>query len=160
MLALLLYLGIEPNAELMLGRESSPIDFLIFRPGGNVLAVEATQALPKNGHQYRKAIVASPFNLPLHERTLHQVGKDKFPDPIIEAISRKHEINYEGNPFLLVSVAGDYTDEDDQIIEQWVHWIEQRSELGCFSKIFFVELARRRVVELFSPNDYEVSKAP
>jgi hypothetical protein len=160
LLALLRYLRIEPDAELALGRESSPIDFQIFRPDGGVLAVEVTQALPKNGHQYRKALVASPFKLPLHERTLHQAGKDTFPDPIIEAISRKHEINYEGNPFLLVSVVGDYTDEDDQTIEQWVHWIEQRSELGRFSKIFLVELARRKIIELFRPQPYKNRNPP
>jgi hypothetical protein len=147
--ALLRHLQIEAEAEVELGREGAPIDFKITRSDGTTLLVEVTQALPKNGHLYRQAIVARPFGLPLHERTRHQVGKDTFPDPIIDAISAKHKIGYLGNPILLVFFLGDYTDEDDYIINLWVQSIKHRVELGAFSSIFLVELARRKVIELF-----------
>lgn len=145
LLAFIRHSRIEPEAELALGRESSRIDFQIFRTDGNILQIEVTQALPKNGHQYRHALVAHLTKLPLHERTLHQAGKDRFPDLIVEAITNKHKIKYPGSPILLVSVLGEYTDEDDYVIAQWIDWIKERSELRSFAQILLVELARKKV---------------
>jgi hypothetical protein len=147
--ALLRHLQIESEAEIELAREGSPIDFKITRSNGTILLVEVTQALPKDGHLYRQAIVARPMGLPLHERTRHQKGKDTFPSPIINAILAKHKIGYKNSPILLVFVVGDYTDEDDDIIRLWVELVNKNSQRGLFSRIFLVELARQKVIELF-----------
>ena len=149
MLAFLRYYDIDPDAEIIPGREGAPIDFQIIHNDGSIMEIEVTQAVPLAAYRYRHAMADFPFKLPLHQRTLHQIAKDQFPKPIIEAINRKHENNYQNNPILLVSIQGDYTDEDDAIIEKWIPWIREKSHLKRFSHIFLIELARRKVFQLF-----------
>jgi hypothetical protein len=139
---------IEADAELHLGRETEPWDAQIVRADGEVIVIEVTQALPHEAYRFREAVVANP-KPPLEERTRHQRGIDEFPQPIIEAIDRKHEKNYPEARVLLVSVLGEYSDEDDFVIKEWVREIQDGSHRGGFADIYLVEMARGRLFKIF-----------
>ena len=89
--------------------------------------------------------------LPLEERTRHQRAIDEFPEPIIRAIRDKHKMNYPEARVLLVSVMGEYSDEDDFVIREWLNEVQKASDLnrGQFGSVYLVEMARARLFKIF-----------
>lgn len=68
---------------------------------------------------------------------------------IIEAIERKHSKRYADGRSLLVVFDGDYSFEEDRVVQGWVEEIRRRTHRGNFGEIRLVELARRKVFPVF-----------
>ncbi|MBY4805497.1 hypothetical protein K6W78_36560 [Burkholderia cepacia] len=141
---------IAVDAQVQLGRETEPWDARIVTKDGTEIILEVVQALPREAHYYRAA-AASNMWLPLEERTRHQRAIDEFPEPIIRAIRDKHKMNYPEARVLLVSVMGEYSDEDDFVIREWLNEVQKASDLnrGQFGSVYLVEMARARLFKIF-----------
>ncbi|SFU21014.1 hypothetical protein [Paraburkholderia aspalathi] len=142
---------IAVDAQLQLGRETEPWDARIVTKDGTEIILEVVQALPREAHHYRAAVVSNVWRLPLEDRTRHQRGIDEFPEPIMSAIRDKHKMNYPEVRVLLVSVMGEYSDEDDFVINEWLQEVREAPDLGRgqFSSIYLVEMARGRLFKVF-----------
>lgn len=153
LLAYLKHFNIEMDATITVPKERGEWDGRIRRRDKEDLIIEVTQALPSEAHWFREAMTAGfRWKLSLEERTRHQKGIDEFPTPIIDAIARKHCKNYKDSRILLVSIMGEYTDEDDAIIDEWLKDVRRRTEIGAFSFIYLVELARYKLFKIFPPD--------
>ena len=148
--AYLRWLGCSDEDTIELGFEVERWDARIRRQKKPDIVIEVTQALPAKAHRIRHAIVAQgglPPNFEL--RTFHQKCIDSFPDPIINAIADKHKRLYTKGTILLVTVLGEYTGEDDAVINAWIEDVRMRTHIGQFSAIHLVEIARSRVFTIF-----------
>ena len=74
---------------------------------------------------------------------IHSKDQLQFPDAIVAAIHKKQKKNYADRRVLCVVVDGDYTEEDDTIIERWIGSIRTKVGRDPFTGIFLVERARR-----------------
>ncbi|WP_282275492.1 hypothetical protein [Stenotrophomonas sp. PS02297] len=148
--AYLSWLGYSDEDTIELGFEIDRLDARVRRENKPDILIEVTQALPKNAHLVRHAIVRHGRLPPdFRLRTLHQKGVDAFPDPIINAIADKHEKVYPIGTTLLVTVLGEYTGEDDAVINAWIEEVRLRIQIGKFSAIYLVEIARSRIFKIF-----------
>ena len=73
----------------------------------------------------------------------------QFPKVIIDAIKKKHAKRYTDKRTLIVAVDGDYTGQNDAIIEGWLETIRKETSLGAFKEILLVEVARLKVFPAF-----------
>jgi hypothetical protein len=159
--------GYASDATIELGDERERWDA---RVGGTDL-FEAVQALPAGEHVIRTAVaggeakVALPVSDPAPgeaaeravtgplARFLIQAGHARdhlqFPRVIIEAIEKKHGKRYTDGRSLVVVFDGDYSFEEDRVVQGWVEEIRRRTHRGTFGEILLVELARRKVFPVF-----------
>lgn len=148
--AYLSWLGYSDEDTIELGFEIGRLDARVRRENKPDILIEVTQALPKNAHIVRHAIVRHGGLPPdFRLRTLHQKGVDAFPDPIISAVADKHEKVYPTGTTLLVTVLGEYTGEDDAVINAWIEDVRLRIQVGKFSAIYLIEIARSRIFKIF-----------
>lgn len=141
--------NIPTNAELILGGEAYNFDAKIIQEdaqGVHEEILEVVQALPKDEHVVRHALVNGEMNMELRKLEMKQL--QSFPKPIIEAINKKHKRAYTDKRILLVSVSGDYTYEDDELINEWLPRIRAKTNLGNFSSIYLVEIARSKIFKI------------
>jgi len=137
------------DATLELGGEAHDFDAKIITKdehGTHEEILEVIQALPRGEHIVRHALVNGTMTLDLREREMQQL--QSFPQPIIDAINMKHEREYADKRILLVSVTGEHTYEDDELIGQWIPLIRENTVLGNFVEIFLVETARYKLFKL------------
>ena len=166
MLAVIRHKGIPDTATIELGNEEEPWDA---RVNGADL-YEVIQALSENAHEIRKATAGEArTTLPIDDpaggkekrrpvtgvtaqMVLHiQHASDhlQFPKVIIDAIKKKHEKRYTDDRRLIVAVDGDYTAEDDGVIEGWLTAIRQQTDRGTFKEVLLVDLARLKTFKMF-----------
>jgi len=148
-----------------LGNETQPWDARV----NGIDVYEVIQALPEKEHEVRKAIVGDartmvdvhnpepgqPNKLPATGAAAQMIlllehANDhlQFPNVIVDAINKKHKKGYADNRTLIVAVDGDYTGEDDGVIEEWLDRIRTETTLGNFKEIFLVEVARLKVFRI------------
>ena len=108
--------------------------------------LEVVQALPKDEHVVRHALVKGAMNMEQRELVMKQL--QSFPQPIVEAINKKHKHAYADKRVLLVSVTGEHTYEDDKLINEWLPRIRAETILGNFSGIYLVETARYKIFQI------------
>jgi len=140
--AVLHYLKIPLSDQIELGNETEPWDALI--SGSYIL--EITQALPKEEHKVRCKI---PAGLDLNTFINHASDAKQFPGVIIDAINKKVQKGYADERILAVVVSGDYTMEDDGVINSWIPQIQAESSQGNFTEILLVERDRHKVFKIF-----------
>lgn len=151
--AYLKHVDIENDADISLDMEKGKCDACISRINKEDIIIEVTQAVPRNSHRFRQAMMDGfKVSLELEERTNHQKGKDEFPLPIVTAINKKHRKNYPESRVLLVSVLGEYSDEDDIIISEWIKSVRKQTNQGNFDSIYLFELARSKLYQIFPPS--------
>jgi hypothetical protein len=146
--AFLRHFNVDQNAVLYLGGEKESWDARVVGPDDSEKIIEITQAVARDTHLFRQESTRN-LVLPLEARTQHQRVIDSFPTPIINAIAKKHEKKYAERRTLLVSVMGEYTHEDDFVIEEWIRTVRLASHVGNFNNIYLVELARRKLFQIF-----------
>lgn len=142
--------GVHGNAILELGGEAHDFDAKIIsndRVARYEEILEVTQALPEKEHVIRHALTGNGITtLKMHDLAIKQI--ESFPKPIIDAINKKNKKRYADNRILLVSVAGEYTFENDKLINQWIPIIRKETTLGDFLEIFLVETARYKIFKI------------
>jgi len=94
----------------------------------------------------RHALVDGKMNTDLRELEMRQL--QSFPQPIIDAINKKHDRSYADKRILLVSVTGEHTFEDDELINRWISLIKENTVRGNFAEILLVETARYKLFKL------------
>jgi hypothetical protein len=142
--------GVPLDAILELGGEAHDFDAKIItsnEQGKQKEILEVVQALPKDEHIVRHSIVNGTMNL--ERRILENKQLQSFPQPIIDAINNKHAHAYADKRVLLVSITGEHTYEDDELIEQWIPKIREKTILGNFTEIFLVETARYKLYKIY-----------
>jgi hypothetical protein len=110
------------------------------------------QALPENSHpefsqgehQIRREIAAGGAKPATY--WAHANDHLQFPNVIVNAIELKHNKKYNDHRSLIVVVDGDYTFEDDAVIEAWLPRIRERTHQGNFKEILLVERGRQKKV--------------
>jgi hypothetical protein len=166
MLAVIRYKGITDTATIELGDEKQPWDA---RVNGTDL-YEVIQALPENEHEIRKATAGEarttlPIDVPAGgkekrkpvtpvtaQMVLHiQHAGDhlQYLGVVIDAIKQKHEKRYTDDRTLVVAVDGDYTAEDDAVIERWLTAIRQQTDRGTFKEVLLIDVARLKAFKVF-----------
>lgn len=159
--------GYPGQATIELGDEREKWDARI---AGTYL-FEVVQALPTNEHVIRRSVAGGearvmvpvmdaepgePAELPITGplakfliQAEHAYDHLQFPRVIIEAIEKKHGKQYADERTLVVVFDGDYSFEDDRIIDGWVEKVRRQSHRGTFKEVLLVELARRKVFPVF-----------
>jgi hypothetical protein len=89
-------------------------------------------------------ISSSPSQYIKHARDQFQ-----FPDALIEAINKKHTNHYADTRTLVVVLDGDYSYEEDSIIEGWIAEIRQKTNRGSFQYVLLVERGRMKAFDVF-----------
>lgn len=141
--------AVPVDAILELGGEAHDFDARIITKnarGTHEEILEVVQALPKDEHIVRHMLVDGTMNKEPRELEMKQL--QSFPQPIIDAINKKHQRAYADKRVLLVSVTGEHTYEDDELISQWIPQIRANTVLGNFAEIFLVETARYKLFKL------------
>ena len=64
-------------------------------------------------------------------------------------VKKKHEKCYTDGRSLVIVLGGDYSGEDDEVIQRWVQQVRGQTTRGTFIEILLVELDRRKVFPLF-----------
>jgi hypothetical protein len=146
--AFLQHFKVHQDAVLYLGSEKETWDARVVQPDESEVIIEITQAVTPDNHLFRQQST-STLVLPLEARTRHQRAIDSFPAPIVKAIAKKHGKKYAERRTLLISVMGEYTDEDDSVIDEWIREVRLVSHLGNFNDIYLVELARKKLFQIF-----------
>jgi hypothetical protein len=108
---------------------------------------EVVQALPKDEYKIRKAIASGGASLEIQIE--HAYDHLQFPQAIVEAIKKKHAMQYADRRTLVVVVDGDYSFEEDGVIEGWIAEVRRQTSLDNFSEILLAELARLKVFKIF-----------
>ena len=70
----------------------------------------------------------------------------------MDALESKHSKGYSDGRSLVVVFGGDYSGEEDEVIDRWIHYVRARTEKKSFKEILLVELDRLKVFSLFSSN--------
>jgi len=165
-LAVLKHKCISDTETIELGDEKEEWDARV----NGVELYEIAQALPAEEHLMRKSVagdsrtsmevgnlksgqlkkmeivgVAAQIALLLKHANDHQ----QFPRVIIDAIQKKHERAYADKRSLFVAVSGDYSFEDDAVVEGWISEIRKATTLGNFIEIAIVEVERQKVFSVF-----------
>ena len=147
--AYILRKAIPKKAILNLGGESHDFDAKIIWNDETERyeeILEVIQALPEKEYVIRHALVDGIKTLEEYNISIKQI--ESFPQSIIDAINKKHKKIYADKRILLVSVAGEYTYEDDKLINQWIPIIRKKTILGNFLEIFLVETARYKIFKI------------
>lgn len=150
-LAVTHYKGCEDAETIELGEETAPWDARL--NGSDIL--EVVQALPSKEHEIRKSIAGTQFTevvvrtkVPRPKMAIqieHAGDHFQFPQVIVDAINKKHDKHYSDNRTLVVAFDGDYSNEDDKVVEEWLDEIRKQTDLGYFKEILLVEVSRLKV---------------
>lgn len=135
LVAMIRFWKIPDDATVEIGGETKDFDGRL-----NGHTIEVVQALPDDEHKLRHELPsgASPATMLIHSQDHLQ-----FPDAIVAAIKQKQAKHYADQRWLCVVVDGDYTEEDDSIIETWIVAVRNQVKCNPFIGIFLVERARR-----------------
>jgi hypothetical protein len=140
--AILIHKRIPHDDILELGNETEPWDARI----SGSLAIEVTQALPKNEHELR---LHHPSRVALETYFKHADDVLQFPQVIVTSIERKHRKRYTDRRILAIVVSGAYTMEDDDVIDSWIDTVRSSTSKGAFSQVLLVETDRQKVFPIF-----------
>ena len=145
LLAVVRHKKVPDSVQIELGQDRQPWDARI---GGHDL-YEVVQALPEKEHEVRREIAGDGQS----EDMLCAYAGDalQFPRVIVDAIKQKHAKNYPDLRSLVVVFGGSYCGEDDKVVHRWMSRIRRQTTRGAFKEILLVELDRRKVFPLFSP---------
>lgn len=135
--------GLPEELEIELGDDRETWDAKL----SNGLILEVVQALPDREHEIRLEIAsggATPATYFMHSADHHQ-----FPDAIVRAIKSKVAKNYPEKRILIVAFDGDYSFEEDAVIESWLPTIRQQAVHGNFEEVLLVERDRSKVFRIF-----------
>jgi hypothetical protein len=143
LLAVLNAMQVPDNSQFELGDKTETWDG---RLDGTHL-FEVVQALPKDEYEIRKAIASGGASLEI--QIAHAYDHHQFPQAMIDAIKKKHDKNYTDTRTLIVVADGDYTFEDDNVIEGWLAEVRRQTSLSTFREILLIELARLKVFKIF-----------
>jgi hypothetical protein len=137
-------MNIPLDAQIELGNETERWDARVCNSG--MLILEVTQALPEGEHESRLNLITGidPASYYAHAADARQ-----FPDAIIAAIREKAAKGYRDKRTLVVVVSGDYTGEDDSIIESWLPIIREQATQGDFAEVLLVERDRQKTFKIF-----------
>jgi hypothetical protein len=142
LLAVIDYKTIPESEQIELGKEKKPWDARI---GGRDI-YEVVQALPKGEHIVRQEVAfgsQSPYTF-----LTHAADHLQFPAVIVDMVKKKQEKKYTDSRSLVIVFDGDYSGEDEEVIEGWVRHIRGEVTLGTFKEILLVERDRLRVFPL------------
>ena len=142
-LAVLNAKGWADDLEIELGDDRQTWDASL--SNGQIL--EVVQALPKYEHEIRLEIALGNSSKEIHDK--HAEDHDEFPEAIVRAIKSKVAKNYPEHRILIVAFDGDYSFEDDAVIEGWLPTIGDQTVLGNFGEVLLVERDRLKVFRLF-----------
>lgn len=134
------FANIDRNMMIEIGNESRPWDAKINLKNDPII-IEVIQAIPKKEHLTRKVLATTMHgykNFSLDLRTIHQQGMDSFPQPIIDAIDKKHKKNYPESRVLLVVVLSEFYGNDEFILEEWLKKIRRETIIGNFKEVYLV----------------------
>lgn len=140
---------IPMDSDIELGGEAHDFDAIVTYGDSGAEKkeiIEIVQAMPTEEYLIRRALVHGEMNVEMRIKELNQF--DSFPQPIIDAINKKHQKRYADKRILLVSVIGEHTFEDDVRVASWVPEIQRATELGNFSEIYLVETARYLIFKI------------
>ena len=119
------------------GRDSSHFDALLIDNSHPFLGSIGPRMLADGGYKTIK------------DMALHAISQHSVRDIIIEKINKKLSKVYPEGTILLISVSGDATGEDDEVVQGWLPQIRRSAALGNFSEIYIVEEARSRLFKIF-----------
>lgn len=142
-LAVIDHKGIPESEQVELGNEKEPWDARI---GGRDL-YEVVQALPNGEHQVRREIASGGLSPATY--LTHAANHLQFPGVIVNVIEKKHKKQYTDHRSLLVVFGGDYSGEDDAVVQKWIEQVRSQTTRGAFKEVLLVELDRRKVFALF-----------
>jgi len=136
-LAVVRWLDLQDDEVIELGGETEDFDARIRGE-----PYEVVQALPEDEHEVRRSLCKgqSPYIY-----LKHSADHLQFPEVVIDAIDRKHEMHYSDKRHLAIAFDGDYSEEDDRVIDSWIAKVREKSHLGRFRSILLVERARLKV---------------
>jgi hypothetical protein len=141
--------SVPPEGVIELGGEAHDFDAKVsyLNEGQTVeCTLEVVQALAAGAHKVRLAIADNRMNDAMRAEEWRQF--ETFPQPIIDAIKAKQDRFYSDTRVLLVSVAGEVTQEDDALIERWLGEVRANTVQGTFSEIYLVETARYLIFKI------------
>lgn len=130
-----------------IGNEKEPWDACI--NGSDIY--EIVQALPAKEFEVRRAIASGGQSPAMYFQ--HAADHLQFPRVIIDMIAKKQRKEYSDNRSLVIVFGGDYSGEDDDVIEGWIREVRRETTRGDFKEILLVELDRMRVFTLFPPDN-------
>ncbi|WP_172459681.1 hypothetical protein [Komagataeibacter rhaeticus] len=115
---------------------------------GDSLFIEVSRAAPDDDHVYRRMLSDGGYRT-IADQYFHAISLQKVPDIIVERINKKLLKEYPKGTVLLISVSGDATYEDDDVVQGWLPKIRRSVKLGSFSAIYIVEEARSKLFKIF-----------
>ena len=142
-LALLRHLDVPNETSLRLGGKKERWDAKI----GESLFIEVSRAAPDNDHKFRQMMADGGYRT-IVDRWRHALSQQRVCDVVIERINAKLEKKYPQGTILVISVSGDATNEDDNVVESWLPRIRKSVSLGGFSSIYIVEEARQKAFQI------------
>lgn len=151
--AVVLHKKFSGDVEIELGNEKEAWDARI----GRTELFEVVQALPAEEHVIRCAVASGkaeemlpveepkdgepakmPLTGPLAQflvQVQHACDHLQFPKVIVDAINQKHDTRYIDQRTLIVVFDGDYSFEEDKVVQAWVSEIRRRTTRGAFKEI-------------------------
>ncbi len=145
-MAVINHKAIPETEQIELGNQREPWDARI---GGRHI-YEVVQALSVEEHRVRLELGAGGLSAPTYLK--HSGDHLQFPQAIVDALESKHSKGYSDGRSLVVVFGGDYSGEEDEVIDRWIHYVRARTEKKSFKEILLVELDRLKVFSLFSSN--------
>ena len=142
-LALLRHLNISDDTSLCLGGKKERWDASV----GDSFFIEVSRAAPEDDHKFRQMMADGGFKT-IIDMWRHALSQQKVCNIIIERIKAKLKKDYPEGTILLISISGDATNEDDDVVEGWLPRIRESVSLGGFSSIYIVEEARRKPFQI------------
>lgn len=142
-LAVINHKSIPESEQIELGNETEGWDARI----SATELFEVVQALPEDEYQTRREIASGGASITTYIK--HAADHHQFPDAVVDAIKSKHKKGYTDSRSLVVVFSGDYSSEQDDIVNGWVQELRRRTTRGSFKDILLVELDRLKVFSLF-----------
>lgn len=141
-LSIINHWNLSEDEEITLGGEAESFDAMVRSE-----PVEVTQANPEGEHIVRREVATGTVSEERQEE--HLTDDLAFPNVLVSAINNKHEMHYSDNRHLIVVFDGDYSREDDAIVQSWVEFLRENCEIGTFQSIYLVERNRMKAFPVF-----------
>ena len=143
--AVLKYLVVPDDVAIELGNETQTWDARL----GDGRVIEVTKAFPggQAGAIYDQQLRAGKASAGQHwERSKDHL---LFPDAIKQALEAKQAKAYGDGRILVVAFDGDYSFEEDSVVQGWVETLSAQCGKGDFSQVLLAEVGRNKAFRLF-----------
>ncbi|MCP1289677.1 hypothetical protein NK214_05680 [Chromobacterium sp. S0633] len=137
--------NVPESCDIKIGGEAENFDAQI---GGTILVV--VRALPDNAHEIRRQVAhgSAPESLYTSRASY---SSEKLALMLLNALQKKQGKHYSDTRTLLISVDGEDTQEDDELVSNAIVIFRQTATIEPFTAVWMVESGRRIAFRLLPP---------